>query len=136
MTTRFYKPMWKRYIFPYRSNTNMEPYERILIIRLTQWVLKNNYQPTYLQINGTAVGAPLAVTYAGLFMADIGTRALSKIKIYKLSAPIIYKRLMDDLASMHINKVSAKNFIDTLQPVLPEQITFTYGVFDKTCVFF
>ena len=71
----------------------------------------------YLQINGTEIGTPLAVTYAGLFMADIETRALNKIKIYKLPEPILYKRLIDDLASIHINRASAENFINTLQMV-------------------
>ena len=89
----------------------------------------------YLQINGTAIGTPLAVTYAGLFMADIETRALNTIKSYKLPEPILYKRLMDDLASIHINKASAENFIKTLQDVLPEQIKFTYEISDKTCIF-
>ena len=103
----------------------METNLRILIVRLTQWVLKNNYMEfnkrTYLQINGTAIGTPLAVTYASLFMADIETRALNKIKSYKLPEPILYKRLMDDLASIHIDRASAENFIKTLQDVLPEQ---------------
>jgi hypothetical protein len=67
--------------------TNMEATARILIVRLTKWVLTNNYMEfnnyTYLQINGTAIGTPLAVTDASLFMADIETRALDKLKIYK-----------------------------------------------------
>ena len=87
---------------------NMETNIRVLIVRLTKWVLTNNYMEfnnqKYLQINGTAIGTPLAVTYAGLFMADIETRALNKLKIHKLPEPILYKRLMDDLASIHINK--------------------------------
>ena len=118
---------------------NMETNIRLLIIRLTQWVLKNNYmefnKKNYLQINGTAIGTPLAVTYAGLFMADIETRALNTIKYHKLPEPILYKRLMDDLASIHINRASAENFIKTLQDVLPEQIKFTYEISDKTCIF-
>jgi hypothetical protein len=47
----------------------------------------------------------------------------------------MYKKLMDDLASIHINKESAKIFIETLQNVLPEQIKFTYEVSEKECVF-
>ena len=89
----------------------------------------------YLQINGTAIETPLVVTYAGLFMADIETRALNKIKLYKLPEPVIYKRLMDDLASIHINKTSAQNFIDTLKQVLPDRIKFTYEGSDQSCVF-
>ena len=68
-------------------------------------------------------------------MADIETRALSTIKRSRLPEPILYKRLMDDLASIHINKESANNFIDTLKKVLPDQIKFTYEVSDKACVF-
>ena len=90
---------------------------------------------TYLQINDTGIGTPLAVTYAGLFMADIETRALKQFKRYKLPEPIIYKRLMDDLASIHINKENAEHFIKTLQAVLPEQIKFTYEISDKECIF-
>jgi hypothetical protein len=62
----------------------MEANVRILIIRLTQWVFENNHMDfnnqTYLQINGTAIGTPLAVKYAGLFMADMETRALKNLK--------------------------------------------------------
>ena len=119
--------------------TNMEATVRILIVRLTKWVLTNNYMEfnnnTYLQINGTAIGTPLAVTYASLFMADIETRVLNKLKIYNVPEPIIYKRLMDDLASIHINKENAKTFIETLQNILPEQIKFTYEISEKECVF-
>jgi hypothetical protein len=118
---------------------NTEPTMRTLIIRLTKWVLKNNYMTfnnkTYLQINGTAIGTPLAVTYAGLFMADIETRALNQLKRYKLPEPIIYKRLMDDLASIHVNKENAEYFIKTLQEVLPEQIKFTYEISETECIF-
>ena len=42
---------------------------------------------------------------------------------------------MDDLASIHINKTSAQNFIDTLKQVFPDQIKFTYEVSEKSCVF-
>ena len=120
-------------------NINMETNIRVFIVRLTKWVLTNNYMEfnnqKYLQINGTAIGTPLAVTYAGLFMADIETRALNKLKIHKLPEPILYKRLMDDLASIHINKDHARSFIEALQNVLPEQIKFTYEISDNTCVF-
>ena len=94
--------------------------------------IKSNYmefnKKTYLQINGTAIGTPLAVTYAGSFMADIETRALNTIKYYKLPEPILYKRLMDDLASIHINRASAENFIKTLQDVLPENISGPHAI--------
>ena len=117
--------------------TAIEPQERNLIIRLTKWVLTNNYMEfnnkIYIQTNGTAIGTPLAVTYAGLFMADIETRALNKIQLYKLPEPILYKRLMDDLASIHVNKTSAQNFIDTLKQVFPDQIKFAYEVSDQSC---
>ena len=45
----------------------------------------------YIQTNGTAIGTPLAVTFAVLFVADIDTRALNKIQLYKLPALILYK---------------------------------------------
>ena len=112
---------------------------RVLIVRATQWVLKHNYMTfnnnTYLQINGTAIGTPLAVTYAGLFMADIETRALNRIRLYGMPEPVIYKRLMDDQASIHINKANAYTFIETLQQVLPNQIKFTYEISEETCIF-
>ena len=120
-------------------DAKMDTKLRVLIVRSTQWVLKHNYMTfnnkTYLQINGTAIGTPLAVTYASLFMADIETRALNRIRLYGMPEPVIYKRLMDDLASIHINKTSAYNFIETLQQVLSNQIKFTYEISDETCVF-
>jgi hypothetical protein len=103
-------------------NAKIDMTLRILIVRATQWVLKHNYMTfniqTYLQINGTAIVTPLAVTYAGLFVTEIETRALNKIRLYGLPEPVIYKRLMDDLASIHISKTSVQNFIETLQQVL------------------
>ena len=120
-------------------NANMEEKIRVLIVRLTRWVLKNNYMEfnnqTYLQINGTAIGTPLAVTYASLFMADIETRAINKLKNYKLPEPVLYKRFMDDLVSIHVNRSNADIFIKTLQNILPEQIKFTYEISDETCIF-
>ena len=68
-------------------------------------------------------------------MADIETRAINKLKNYKLPEPVLYKRFMDDLVSIHVNRSSADNFINTLQNILPEQIKFTYKVPDKECVF-
>jgi hypothetical protein len=51
------------------SNSHYDKNIQTLIIKLTKWVLTNNYMTfnnkTYLQINGTAMGTPLAVTYAG-----------------------------------------------------------------------
>ena len=112
---------------------------KILIIKLTKWVLINNYMTfnnkTYLQINGTAMGTPLAVTYAGLFMHILEKRALSKIHYQNYHSPIIYKRLMDDLVSIHISSNNALHFITTLQNILPNKIKFTYNISTIECTF-
>ena len=121
------------------SLTNFNNKFKTLIIKLTKWVLINNYMTfnnkTYLQINGTAMGTPLAVTYAGLFMHILEKRALSKINFQNYHSPIIYKRLMDDLVSVHIFSNNASHFIQTLQNILPNKIKFTYNISTIECTF-
>ena len=121
------------------SNSHYDKNIQTLIIKLTKWVLTNNYMTfnnkTYLQINGTAMGTPLAVTYAGLFMHNLEKRALNKITSFNYKPPIIYKRLMDDLVSIHISTNNALSFIKALQSISPNKIKFTFQISETECTF-
>ena len=50
-----------------------KPTDKALILKTTEWVLRNNYMTfnneIYLQRDGTAMGSSLSVTYACLYMA-------------------------------------------------------------------
>lgn len=64
------------------------------ILQLLQWVLENNYiqykNNIYLQIDGTAMGTPVAVCYADMVLSFLETSCLSLNIIY-------YRRYIDDL---------------------------------------
>ena len=79
------------------------PQTRInFIIKLVEWVLKNNYisfgEYIYHQIQGTAMGTPCAVVVACIFMHIIEEEALSLFSIKRCIPRTIFlfKRFIDD----------------------------------------
>ena len=86
-----------------------------LIINLLRWVLKNNYtifnNEIYLQIQGTAMGTPLAPTYAQIF--------LYAIEFNNLVNPIYFRRYIDDIFAIYADIESAKQFLINFQQPHP-----------------
>ena len=76
------------------------------IIRLTRWVLKNNYvtfgQSTYLQISGTAMGTPCAVVVACIYMHIIEQEALDIFasQRYIVRSIFLFIRFIDDILAL------------------------------------
>lgn len=66
-----------------------------LMLALLEWVLRNNYfyfqGKTFLQLQGTAMGTPVAVCYANLVLTLHDRTITSTIK------PVFYTRFIDDL---------------------------------------
>ena len=90
-----------------RELSDFSPAHIDFIIDLLTWVLTNNYcifdNRIYLQIQGTAMGSPVAVAYANLFL-------------YQVEKPIIpmaiyYRRYIDDLLALFIDEYRAQSFL-------------------------
>ena len=88
-----------------------------LIMNLLHWVLTNNYctfnDKVYLQTKGTAMGTPVAVTYANIFLYGIESPILSKLHY------TYYKRYIDDVFSIWDNASHAQSFITQFNNVCP-----------------
>jgi hypothetical protein len=72
------------------------------ILKLTKWVLKNNYvtfgESTYLQICGTAMGTPCAVVVACIYMHILEQEALTQFarQHYIIRSIFLFNRFIDD----------------------------------------
>lgn len=100
------------------------------ITDLLNWVLHNNYVyfngKTYLQISGTAMGTPLAPTYANLFVYTIEQPILQKINDRTDSLITFYTRFIDDIAAcmrMQDALEFLEHFNNTIDSIKLEQIT-------------
>lgn len=87
------------------------------LMSLLHWVLTNNYcifqNNIYLQIEGTAMGTPVATTYANIFLYGIETQILPTYR------PIYYKRYIDDIFAIYTHKIQAKRFIHFFNNLVP-----------------
>jgi hypothetical protein len=68
-----------------------------LILDVMHWVLYNNVfqfgDTTWLQIRGTAMGSPLAVVFANLYLSCLETELLNGLP----NQPLLYCRFIDDI---------------------------------------
>ena len=80
-------------------------------LEILHWVLTNNIfefnSKYYRQIQGTAMGTPVAVTYANIVLSYLEEDCLNTIK------PILYMRYIDDLFVICQTKDVAINIIST-----------------------
>ena len=100
------------------------------IIDLLTLVLRNSYctfnNHTYLQIQGTAMGSPVAVAYANLFL-------------YQIEKPILYltpyyRRYIDDLFALFETPIIATQFLEVFSNTCPtilldDNHIDTHGIF-------
>ena len=109
------------------------------LIKLLELVLKGNFfefaNQLYQQLVGTAMGTPIAPTYATIFMSDVDDR------IYKLAQDIaetenpirILKRFLDDIFMIWKGKLTdLERFLEEINNLHPT-IKFTY---EHTCPFY
>ena len=72
---------------------------RLLERALSLILQDNSFQfCQYLQTHGTAMGTKMAVAFANIFMAKVGTEIL---KVYL--KPLIWKRYVDDIFSLDLD---------------------------------
>ena len=85
------------------------PSHLLFLMDLLKWVLTHNYctfqDIIYLQIEGTAMGTPVATSYANIFLYGIEHDIL---KTYK---PAYYKRYIDDIFAIFELESDAHAFI-------------------------
>lgn len=105
-----------KYQSPLRNDTHLD-----MIMQLMTWVLKNNYfkfgNQWYLQLQGTAMGTPLAVPFACLFVAHIEYLIWSQSNVLKPA--LLYRRYIDDIFYMAQSREDAELFFEKFNNVLP-----------------
>jgi hypothetical protein len=89
-----------------------------LIIQLMRWVLTNNFiqfnGDIYLQIEGTAMGTPMAPTYAILFMFAIERQHINRA--------LYYKRYIDDIFGIFNSADHFNDFVHAINSVIPDRL--------------
>ncbi len=110
--------------------------EIYFLCELTEWILEHNYiefgNTTYQQMYGTAMGTPVAVVFANLFLQQLEHIVRSKIPADQL--PILFKRYIDDIMSLFKCKQHATQFI-TMYNSIVETIKLTHSVDSKEGIF-
>lgn len=84
-----------------------------------RFVLTNNYikfnKYIYKQIKGTAMGTPVAVCFANLFLAALENPLLKSIS----AGILLYHRYIDDIFAIFDSSTSAYNFLTAFNNLCP-----------------
>ncbi|MEY4046784.1 MAG: hypothetical protein RL284_335, partial [Bacteroidota bacterium] len=85
------------------------------VVELAHWVLTNNYirfgDRYYLQLIGTAMGTPFAVTFACIHLAIIENETLKLLLDGGQNGPQLYYRYIDDIIAVFEFPEEAENFM-------------------------
>lgn len=100
------------------------------IVDLAEFVLKNNFfifglNTFWLQISGTAMGTPLAVTFACIYINQLELLAIKKLKENTIEFGEIclyYKRYIDDIFAIFTSEEKALQFFTTFNELRPNRI--------------
>jgi hypothetical protein len=90
------------------------------IIALSTWILNNNYlsfgTSTWKQISGTAMGTPMAVVFANLYLLVLEWETLDLLKQDDPSfePPLLYVRFIDDIFLVARSQADGDLFLFTL----------------------
>ena len=123
------------------KEVNTDDKVRELYVELTRWVLNNNYlcfgNKVYRQIRGTAMGTPLAVTYANIYLCVLETQVLKKCFTSNpfFRGPYLYKRFIDDVLTIFDNKEDGLEFITEFNNIRPGIIRLTHSISEEEGVF-
>lgn len=105
------------------SAYNFLPTEREFLIELLEWVLRNNYctfdNKIYHQLNGTAMGTPVAVAYANIVLFCMEQDIWAERREYHY-----FRRFIDDVFAIFYNKQEAQWFIDKFNELGLDSIYF------------
>ncbi|XP_053391365.1 uncharacterized protein LOC128554143 [Mercenaria mercenaria] len=105
------------------------------VCKLIQTVLENNFfkfnNDNYLQKAGTAMGSPMAPSFASLFMGKLEQSFLSSCEL----KPDVWFRFLDDIFMLWSHSLDElKKFIELLNTVHP-MIKFTYNISESEVSF-
>ena len=85
------------------------------VVALAHWVLTNNYirfgDRYYLQLIGTAMGTPFAVTFACIHLTIIESEAIKILLDNRHNGPQLYYRYIDDIIAVFEYPEDAEKFI-------------------------
>jgi len=85
------------------------------VIELARWVLTNNYiqfgDRLYLQLTGTAMGTPFAVTFACIHLAIVETESLEILRRHGFQTPLLFYRYIDDIIAVFHSIEDGKAFM-------------------------
>jgi hypothetical protein len=129
----------------YINNSNFKKYNKYLFTNLTDidficelslFILENNYiefgDKHFQQTCGTAMGTPLAVAFANLFLQQLEFLVFKQLIV--TGFPVLFKRYIDDILAFFKNKQHAiefikiyNNIVDTIN--ITNTISQTEGVF-------
>lgn len=108
----------------------LSPKDIEFIVALTKWVLSNNYftfgDLQFRQIQGTAMGTPLAVVFACLAIDFLERKALFDTGVNVL----FYRRFVDDICLICTTEEECMNFIEAFNNLHPT-IKCTYTLSNK-----
>ena len=114
-----------------------------LIIDLAEFVLKNNYfifgSNTYwLQMSGTAMGTPLAVTFACIYINQLEQLTIKRLKdngILFNEICLYYRRYIDDIFAIFTSEEAASQFLATFNQMRPGRIELITTHIGKSVTF-
>lgn len=102
-----------------------------MIIQLMRWVLTNNFiqfnDDIYLQIEGTAMGTPMAPTYAVLFMFAIERQHIKRA--------LYYKRYIDDIFGIFNSASDFNDFVQAINSVIPDRLKLEAIIYGSEGIF-
>jgi hypothetical protein len=102
---------------------------------LTKWTLQHNYiefgNLHFKQIKGTAMGTPVAVVFANLFLQQLETIVFQTLKD---EFPLFFKRYIDDILALFKNITHALKFIEIYNSIV-ESINLTSTMSHNSGVF-
>ena len=116
--------------------------DSVLVVKLCSWVLYNNYiefgNSAWLQIRGTAMGTPMAVVFANLYLAMLEDTAF---KLYYEINPatlgnsiLLFVRYIDDIFAVLSTNTHCTTLLHLLDHMHPT-ISITYCISDTTVDF-
>jgi hypothetical protein len=88
------------------------------LVALTSWVLHNNFfelgDTSWKQVKGTAMGTPLAVAFAVIYLSVLEDEVLRICILSEPSfvPPVLLKRYIDDLFALFYTRADAELFIN------------------------
>ena len=128
-------------LFTFLQKVSNFPKARIVfILKLTHWVLTNNYvafgEKTFLQIKGTAMGTPCAVIFACIYMHILEQEAWQQFLMmrHRNDSIILFFRWLDDIIAIVNNKESGLALMEILNSRRPS-IKLTFKLDEREATF-